>query len=35
VTTLDRSKVSEWLGRLPDNLLDSVGEGLKVALDLP
>ncbi len=35
VTTLDRSKLSACLGSLPQHLLDQVGEGLKIAQDLP
>lgn len=35
VTTLDRAKLTRRMGRLPDDLLDQVGEGLKAALDLP
>ncbi len=35
VTTLDRAKLTRWLGRLPDDVVDQVGEGLNAALDLP
>ena len=35
VTTLDRRKFSDKLGSLPDPLLAQVGEGLKIAQDLP
>lgn len=35
VTTLDRSKLTTRLGALPEALLVDVGEGLKVAQDLP
>ena len=34
VTTLDRGKLTRRVGRLPDDLVDQVGEGLKAALDL-
>ena len=34
VTTLDRAKLTRRMGRLPGDLLDLVGEGLKAALDL-
>lgn len=35
VTTLDRAKLTRRLGRLPDELLEQVGDGLEAALDLP
>lgn len=35
VTTLDRRKLSTRLGSLPDHLLAQVGDGLKIAQDLP
>jgi mRNA interferase MazF len=35
VTTLDRAKLTRRMGRLPDDLLAEVEEGLKAALDLP
>jgi mRNA interferase MazF len=35
VTTLDRSKLTRLLGEIPAPLLLRVGEGLKVAQDLP
>lgn len=35
VTTLDRSKLTRRMGRLSDDLLAEVGDGLKAALDLP
>jgi mRNA interferase MazF len=35
VTTLDRSKLSQYLGRLPEDALAEIEEGLKAALDLP
>jgi mRNA interferase MazF len=34
LTTLDRSKLTQRLGLLPDSLLHAVEEGIKVALDL-
>jgi mRNA interferase MazF len=34
VTTLDRAKLTRRMGRLSDELLDLVGEGLRAALDL-
>ena len=34
VTTLDRSKLSERIGELPKDLMRSIEEGLKAALDL-
>ena len=34
VTTLDRSKLSERLGSLPQDLLDQLGGGLRIAQDL-
>lgn len=34
VTTLDRSKLTRRLGRLPDELLAQVEDGLRAALDL-
>ncbi|MEX2535173.1 MAG: type II toxin-antitoxin system PemK/MazF family toxin [Trueperaceae bacterium] len=34
VTTVDRSKLLDFLGVLPDDLLGAVDEGLKIALDL-
>lgn len=34
VTTLDRSKLAEHLGVLPSDLLDSLGDGLRAALNL-
>lgn len=35
VTTLDRAKLTQYLGPLPHGLLHQVEEGLKAALDLP
>ena len=35
VTTLDRSKLSTYAGTLSDSLLAQVGDGLKIAQDLP
>jgi mRNA-degrading endonuclease toxin of MazEF toxin-antitoxin module len=35
VTTLDRIKLTKRLGALPEALLVEVGEGLKIAQDLP
>jgi mRNA interferase MazF len=35
VTTLDRGKLSSYAGTLPDALLTAVGEGLRIAQDLP
>jgi mRNA interferase MazF len=35
VTTLDRAKLTKRLGELPESLLARVGEGLKIAQDLP
>lgn len=35
VTTLDRAKLWGRLGSLPENVLARVGEGLRVAQDLP
>ena len=35
VTTLDRAKISTRRGILPAELLDQVGQGLKIAQDLP
>lgn len=35
VTTLDRAKLTRRLGRLPDDAVEQVVEGLKAALDLP
>ena len=35
VTTLDRSKLRNFLGILPAELLTQVDAGLKVAMDLP
>jgi mRNA-degrading endonuclease toxin of MazEF toxin-antitoxin module len=34
VTTLDRAKITEWVGTLSRNLLHRVEGGLKAALDL-
>lgn len=34
VTTLDRAKLTQRLGALPEQLLVAVGEGLKIAQDL-
>jgi mRNA interferase MazF len=34
VTTLDRAKLTRWLGALPENLVGEVNDGLKAALDL-
>lgn len=34
VTTLDRAKLSTFVGSLPDSLLAQVEEGLKIAQDL-
>ena len=34
VTTLDRSKLSKWIGTLPKGLAGRLDEGLKAALDL-
>ncbi len=34
VTTLDRAKLTQKLGTLPEQLLTAVGEGLKIAQDL-
>ena len=34
VTTLDRGKLTKLLGRLPDDVLVAVGEGLNIAQDL-
>lgn len=35
VTTLDRAKLVQRLGMLPAAVLESVGEGLRIAMDLP
>ena len=35
VTTLDRRKLSSHVGSLPDHLLVQVGDGLKIAQDIP
>lgn len=35
VTTLDRSKLNERVGRLPNQVLSAVEQGLMVALQLP
>jgi mRNA interferase MazF len=35
VTTLDRGKLSQYLGQLPEDALIEIEEGLKAALDLP
>ena len=35
VTTIDRAKLTKRLGLLPDWVLAEVGEGLKIAQDLP
>ncbi|MGD0089762.1 MAG: type II toxin-antitoxin system PemK/MazF family toxin [Planctomycetota bacterium] len=35
VTTLDRGKLTTRLGSLPAELLSQLGEGLKIAQDLP
>ncbi len=35
VTTLDRAKLARRMGRLPDDLVDRIGVGLRAALDLP
>ncbi len=35
VTTLDRTKLTKQLGILPESHLSAVGEGLKIAQDLP
>lgn len=35
VTTLDRAKLSQYIGRLPEDALIEIEEGLKSALDLP
>jgi hypothetical protein len=35
VTTLDRAKLTNRIGILPDAVLLSVSEGLKIAQDLP
>lgn len=34
VTTLDRAKMTEWIGTLPPEFLREVEEGLKAAMDL-
>jgi mRNA interferase MazF len=34
VTTLDRSKLVEYIGALPSALLREIGDGIKAALDL-
>lgn len=34
ITTLDKSKVSDYLGMLSDSLLEQIAEALKVALDI-
>ena len=35
VTTLDRSKLTSYAGKLPHELLALVGDGLRIAQDLP
>jgi mRNA-degrading endonuclease toxin of MazEF toxin-antitoxin module len=35
VTTLDRSKLTSLAGMLPPELLAQVGDGLRIAQDLP
>lgn len=35
IATLDRSKLTRRVGVLPEDLLAAVGEGLKIAQDLP
>jgi mRNA interferase MazF len=35
VTTLDRAKLTRWLGALPPEVMASVEAGIKAAMDLP
>jgi mRNA interferase MazF len=35
VTTLDRAKLATWIGTLPEDVVTSIGHGLKHAQDLP